>query len=63
MAAAALLVVTAGCSGINAGKSISPLDFLLPNGGGLMRSLLFVPPPPDPASPVVPTPETQRAIV
>jgi len=63
MAAAALLGLTAGCSGINAGKSISPLDFLLPGGGGLMRGLLFVPPPPDPASPVIPTPETQREFV
>src|SRR5262245_54039012 len=30
----ALLGLTAGCSGINAGKSVSPLDFLLPGGGG-----------------------------
>jgi hypothetical protein len=43
---AALLGLTAGCSGINAGKSVSPLDFLIPGGGGLMRGLLYVPPPP-----------------
>ena len=28
--AAALLLVCTGCSGINASKSVSPLDFLLP---------------------------------
>jgi len=43
---AALLGLTAGCSGIHAGKSVSPLDFLIPGGGGLMRGLLYVPPPP-----------------
>lgn len=43
---AALLALGAGCSGINAGKSISPLDFLIPNGGALWRGLLYVPPPP-----------------
>lgn len=63
MAATALLALTAGCSGINAGKSISPLDFLLPGGGGLMRGLLFVPPPPAPDSPVIPAPEYQREFV
>ena len=32
---AALLVLAAGCSGINATKSISPLDFILP---GLLKT-------------------------
>jgi len=56
----ALLGLTAGCSGINAGKSISPLDFLLPGGGGLMRGLLYVPPPAaqDPTNKIALAPET-----
>jgi hypothetical protein len=41
----ALLMALTGCSGINASKSVSPLDFLIPGGGGLMRGLLYVPPP------------------
>jgi len=32
---AMLVVVAAGCSGINASKSVSPLDFILP---GLIRT-------------------------
>ncbi|MSU59996.1 MAG: hypothetical protein EXS35_17810 [Pedosphaera sp.] len=32
---AALLVAATGCSGINASKSISPLDFILP---GLLKA-------------------------
>ncbi len=39
-----LVIVSAGCSGINASKSVSPLDFLLP---GLMHQ-----PPPTPALPI-----------
>jgi len=31
----ALVIVAAGCSGINVQKSVSPLDFILP---GLMRT-------------------------
>jgi hypothetical protein len=31
------LVLTAGCSGINASKSVSPLDFLLPGAGHFMH--------------------------
>jgi hypothetical protein len=42
---AAVLVFAAGCSGINASKSISPLDFFLP---GLLKT------EPQPASPAVP---------
>lgn len=38
-----IAAVTSGCSGINASKSISPLDFILP---GLMRN--------DPPAPVIP---------
>jgi hypothetical protein len=32
-----LLVLGAGCSGINASKSISPIDFLLPGAGHFMH--------------------------
>ncbi|MBI3880370.1 MAG: hypothetical protein HY301_09955 [Verrucomicrobia bacterium] len=38
------LLLGTGCSGINASHSVSPLDFLIPGGGGLMRSFLYVPP-------------------
>ncbi len=38
-----LLLATAGCSGINATKSVSPLDFILP---GLMKVE-----PPQPVAP------------
>jgi hypothetical protein len=38
----ALLLATAGCSGINASKSVSPLDFFLP---GLLKA---DPPPAQP---------------
>jgi len=51
---AGLLGLTAGCGGISTGKSISPLDFLIPGGGGLMRGLLYQPPttlPPPTATP------------
>jgi hypothetical protein len=56
---AVLLCLTAGCSGIHASKSVSPLDFLIPGGGGLMRGLLYVPPPPPqyPTDYLVPAPE------
>jgi hypothetical protein len=55
-----LLGLTAGCSGINASKSVSPLDFLIPSGGGLMRGLLYLPPPPpqNPLDFLVPARET-----
>jgi len=57
---AALLSLAAGCSGVNASKSVSPLDFLIPSGGGLMRGLLYVPPPPPqyPTDYLVPAPAT-----
>ena len=61
----ALLLLGAGCSGINASKSVSPLDFLIPGGGSLWKGLLYVPPcvPPaltDPAVPVVPASEPAK---
>jgi hypothetical protein len=62
---AGLLVLTAGCSGINASKSVSPLDFLIPSGGGLMRGLLYVPPPPPqcPTNYIVPPLEIPAEVV
>ena len=33
----ALALASAGCSGINASNSVSPLDFLIPGGGGCAR--------------------------
>ena len=32
-----LWLLGAGCSGINASKSVSPLDFLIPGGGHLFH--------------------------
>ena len=40
----ALLLCAAGCSGINASKSVSPLDFLIPGGGGLFHMQNSPPP-------------------
>jgi hypothetical protein len=34
----ALLLLVAGCGGINASKSVSPLDFLLPGVGGFLKA-------------------------
>jgi len=34
----ALLLLAAGCGGINVGKSISPLDFLLPGAGSFLKA-------------------------
>jgi hypothetical protein len=50
------MALSAGCSGINASHSVSPIDFLIPGGGGLMRGFLYVPPAslPDPAIPAAP---------
>ena len=42
-----LLLGGAGCSGINASKSVSPLDFFLPG-------LLQADPPPESPAPVLP---------
>ena len=39
-----LLLLGAGCSGINASKSVSPIDFLIPGGGGLFH-MQYSPPP------------------
>jgi hypothetical protein len=41
MLCSALLTLVAGCGGINASKTISPLDFLLP---GLIQADPIVPP-------------------
>jgi hypothetical protein len=41
---ASVLALGAGCSGINASKSVSPLDFLLPGSGGLFH-MQYKPPP------------------
>jgi hypothetical protein len=38
-----VLALGAGCSGINASKSVSPIDFLLP-GSSLFR-MQYTPPP------------------
>ena len=48
------LLGSVGCSGINASHSVSPIDFLIPGGGGLFRQLLYVPPtaPQDPTNAV-----------
>jgi hypothetical protein len=49
LSASAALLLLAGCSGINASKSVSPLDFLLP---GLTRTDL-PPGQPDRVQPAV----------
>jgi hypothetical protein len=49
--AAALMLLGGGCSGINASKSVSPLDFLLPGLGGLRVEGA---PAPSPEVPLVP---------
>jgi len=43
----ALLGLTAGCGGVNASKSISPLDFILP---GLLKNQTRPPAEPRPSS-------------
>jgi hypothetical protein len=58
MALVSALLLGTGCAGINASHSVSPIDFLLPGGTGLMRGLLYVPPAQNPnvasGSPSVP---------
>jgi len=34
----ALLLLVAGCGGINASKSVSPIDFLLPGMGSFLKA-------------------------
>ena len=63
----ALLLLGAGCSGISAGKSISPLDFLIPGGGSLWKGLLYAPPSaapglPAPAVPAEPGTEVPKQV-
>ena len=43
--AVVLVVFGAGCSGINASKSVSPLDFLLPGIGGFLGEARPAPAP------------------
>ena len=67
VACVGLLLVAAGCGGIRASKTVSPLDFLIPGGGGLMRGLLYVPPPAPPPLPdstvaIVPATETPTQV-
>ena len=54
LVAIALLALTAGCGGVNASKSISPLDFILP---GLLKVQ------PRPPSEQIPALETNRVEV
>jgi hypothetical protein len=54
------LLLGAGCSGINASKSVSPLDFLIP--GGFMRGLIQSPPPSAPANESVPATASVYAV-
>lgn len=35
---AAMALFAAGCSGVNASKSVSPLDFFLPGFGSLIKA-------------------------
>jgi hypothetical protein len=35
---AALSLAVAGCGGINASKTVSPLDFFLPGAGGFLKA-------------------------
>ena len=34
----ALLLLAAGCGGLNLSKSVSPLDFLLPGAGSFLKA-------------------------
>jgi hypothetical protein len=34
----ALLLLAAGCGGLNVSKSVSPLDFLLPGAGSFLKA-------------------------
>jgi hypothetical protein len=52
---AALLTLTAGCGGINASKSVSPLDFFLPG-------LLQADPPPAQPDRLLPTNEPVQQV-
>ncbi len=52
--AAAMLLLTSGCSGINSGVGVSPASFLLP--GLLMND-------PEPAGPFPATPAATNALV
>jgi hypothetical protein len=45
-----VILALTGCSGINASKSISPLDFLIPGGGGFLHPMNNPQPLPVPAA-------------
>jgi len=67
VACATLLLFAAGCSGIRASKSVSPIDFLIPGGGQLWRGLLYAPPPAPPVLPdstvsIAPATETPKQV-
>jgi hypothetical protein len=64
VACATLLLLAAGCSGVRASHSVSPMDFLIPGGGGMLRRLLYVPPPalPDSTVPIAPATETPKQV-
>ncbi len=36
-----MIPLCTGCSGINASRSVSPIDFLMPGSGSLMRGFLY----------------------
>ncbi len=50
--------MAAGCGGINASKTVTPLDFLLPGAGGLLRGGLLKADPPCTNAPAVLAPDT-----
>jgi len=56
---AAIALFAAGCSGINASKSVSPLDFFMPGVG----SFLKVEPPATNAPDVFPKISTEVALI
>jgi hypothetical protein len=62
LAAAALLC--AGCGGINASHTVSPLDFFMPGAGSLLKGgLLRAEPPRTNAPAVFPVASTELASV
>jgi hypothetical protein len=60
---AALLSLVAGCSGINMTKSVSPIDFLIPGGGSLMRGFMYNAPAGCPTNAVPESPATTPAAI
>ena len=67
VALAHLLLCAAGCSGVRASHTVSPVDFLIPGGGGMLRRLLYAPPAappplPDSTVPLAPATETPTQV-